>query len=563
MGNQANFLQSLGWAVLNSLWQLALLWVLYQLLTAIFRKTSAAAKSLLAASLLIAGFAWFIYTFVTLFAAGVAAPYQGSGFLFTDSGEELSRWLQRTLPIASIVYLVLLVLPLLRFMRNYRYVQVIRKFGLSRMQADWRLFVKKTAAQMGIKRPVLTWVSELVSSPVTIGFWKPVILVPLAAINHLTPTQLEAVLLHELSHIRRKDYLINLIINLVQTILYFNPFVKAFVKIVEREREKSCDEMVLQFQYDSHEYASALLTLEKAGRQQTTFLMAAQGKKNDLLHRIETIMGVKQKPVITFNKLAGMLAGLLCVIALNAVLIISRPAESNSSQAYAGALSPHELLLPDHETAGTTRTEAVTDDKEVTEQASEPAPSNNDPLNPVLELQSVPAGLDPAILQASLDLARLQTELSEEQEMQVKQAIEASKKVIEDAKWKSVEKEIADVFSRQEKERLRAVYEKELSKVDWKIWEDKLRQAYDNVNWEKVNEQLNNAVSLVRIDSLQRVYADAIARIETATDEMTKLDESGIPDTDITVKDLERKKQELLKLNKYLKGVRNKRIVRL
>ncbi|MBL7733665.1 MAG: hypothetical protein JNM88_21020, partial [Chitinophagaceae bacterium] len=64
-------------------------------------------------------------------------------------------------------------------------------------------------------------------------------------------------------------------------------------------------------------------------------------------------------------------------------------------------------------------------------------------------------------------------------------------------------------------------------------------------------------------DSLQRVYADAIARIETATDEMTKLDESGIPDTDITVKDLERKKQELLKLNKYLKGVRNKRIVRL
>ena len=106
------------------------------------------------------------------------------------------------------------------------------------------MFVKNLAAQMGIKKPVHVWISELVCSPVTIGYLKPIILVPLAAINHLTTQQLEAVLLHELSHIKRYDYLINLIINFIQTILYFNPLVKAFVKIIEREREKSCDEMV-------------------------------------------------------------------------------------------------------------------------------------------------------------------------------------------------------------------------------------------------------------------------------------------------------------------------------
>ncbi|MBL7749212.1 MAG: M56 family metallopeptidase, partial [Chitinophagaceae bacterium] len=321
MTGQANFLQSLGWAVLNSLWQLALLWVLYQVLTAVFKKISPATKSLLAAGLLISGFAWFMYTFITVLIAGPAhTDTLTAGIVAASANNELSTWLQQSLPVASVIYLILLLLPVLRFMRNYRYVQVIRQYGRSKLQVDWRMFVQRTAAQMGIRKKVNAWVSELVSSPVTIGFLKPVILVPLAAINHLSPQQLEAVLLHELSHIKRSDYLVNLIINFIQTILYFNPFVKAFVKIVEREREKSCDEMVLQFQYDSHDYASALLTLEKASQVQKPFAMAAAGKKNDLLHRIETIMGVQPKPSLSFNKLAGLFAGLLCIIALNALL---------------------------------------------------------------------------------------------------------------------------------------------------------------------------------------------------------------------------------------------------
>ena len=84
--------------------------------------------------------------------------------------------------------------------------------------------------------------------------------------------------------IKRFDYLINLLINAIQTILYFNPFVKAFIKITETEREKSCDEMVIQFQYNSLEYASALLELEKVNHSQRLLALSAAGNKNDLLH---------------------------------------------------------------------------------------------------------------------------------------------------------------------------------------------------------------------------------------------------------------------------------------
>ena len=316
-GIQLHLLQSLGWAVLNSLWQMALLWVIYMIVIAISKNLKNSSKSILASGLLFAGFLWFVYTFIIVYNKIITGEAVGESVTISSG---TYSWLLQSLPFISVAYLLLLTLPVLRFIRNYRYVQVIRKYGLTKINVDWKIFVRNVAARMGIKKPVQIWVSEFVSSPVTIGFLKPVILVPLAAISHLTPHQLEAVLLHELAHIRRYDYLVNLLINFIQTILYFNPFVKAFVKIVEREREKSCDEMVLQFQYDSHQYASALLLLEKTNYQQKALIISAGGNKNDLLHRIETIIGIQKKQTLSANKIAGLLSAIICILALNLLL---------------------------------------------------------------------------------------------------------------------------------------------------------------------------------------------------------------------------------------------------
>ena len=204
---------------------MALLWVIYQVITGLINSSRSSFRSSLASLLLITGFALFVYTFISFYSNHSSnQAILTASFLDTEENYQLSNWLQRILPVASVFYLILLIIPVSHFIRNYRYVQVIRQYGLTKVDVQWRMFVKKVADRMGIKKPVHIWVSELVSSPVTIGFLKPVILVPLAAINHLSAQQMEAVLLHELSHIRRYDYLINLIINFIQTILYFNPF---------------------------------------------------------------------------------------------------------------------------------------------------------------------------------------------------------------------------------------------------------------------------------------------------------------------------------------------------
>ncbi|HKZ65843.1 MAG TPA: M56 family metallopeptidase, partial [Chitinophagaceae bacterium] len=474
---QSNFLQALGWAVLNSMWQMALLWVVYQLVTAISRTTKSSQKSTLATCLLFAGFAWFVFTFFVILADTSSAHTGYSVFTTINSNQEVNTWLYTMLPIASIIYLVLLVLPLLNFIRNYRYVQAIRQYGISKADVQWRMFVQKISVQMSIAKPVHVWMSEFVTSPVTIGYLKPIILLPVAAINHLSTQQIEAVLLHELSHIKRFDFLINLITRAIQTILYFNPFVKAFTRIIEREREKNCDEIVLQFQYEPHGYASALLALEKASHTSYALAVAASGgKQNDLLTRIESIMGIRKKPVFSFNKLAGIVAALLCFISLNALLLLSKPGETNITPGLLTDLTgPFNLFSPGKIVKETVP--AVIPDTRI-EIVSAPVINYSSPAKEVI-IKETPSALVPKKINVKLEvssqpinnlpfvnvnfLENIIPELGMEQEEQVKEALVASKKVMTEDQWKVVEKSIADAMTLQEKEQLKAEYKKALS----------------------------------------------------------------------------------------------------
>ncbi len=573
--NQSNFLQALGWAVLNSLWQMALLWVVYQLITAVLKTVRSSQKSLLAALLAIGGFTWFLLTLASILYKTENVVIGSAGLINLDGNEQLNDWLFRTLPIASLLYLILLIFPLLQFVRNYRYVNVIRNYGLTKAAVEWRMFVRKVAAQMGIKKPVHIWVSDLVTSPVTIGYIKPVILVPLAAINQLSTQQLEAVILHELAHIRRFDYLLNLILKFVQSILYFNPFVKAFVKIVEREREKSCDEMVMQFQYDPYGYASALLELEKVNHLPKTLAVAAGGKKNDLLHRVEWIMGVNKQPVFSFNKLAGVLAGLLCLITFNALLILSKPVNkiNNSIAATTSSLSsPFYLFMDDDkkaeavnaaETAATIVNNIEPYIKQIAASIDEKEAARIDKELEGLGEKIEHAIANPFAVAATHFAAPEAPELKNYQEEQVKEAIDASKRVLQEKEWEEVEKNIAEVFTQQQKEALKAEYLKKINKVDWKKWENELRLAYNKVNWEQVNAQLANAVTNIRIDSLQHVYNKAMMNLSVVERQLSRDSLAGIPDSDITLEVIEQKKAEVSKALNQLRGIKTKKIVRL
>lgn len=329
--SQSAFLQALGYAIANSLWQAALLWLMAAVCNGLV-KLPAQVKYKVALAAQFGAFVWFVITLQFYYVKcseainqlGYSGLTNANALVLHPGMHSFSSVLltlilkaEMLLPYLSVAYMCLLTFLAVRWVRGYRETQLIKHTGLQKIDIEWRLFIKKVADHIGIKKQVRIYVSALVKSPLTLGFLKPVILVPLASINSLTTYQLEAVLLHELAHIKRADYLINIIQTIIETALFFNPFTQLLSKMIRRERENSCDDWVLQFQYDASAYAEALLRIAYLQHAPALAMNAAAGKENDLLWRVKRMLNQQQKTFQYRNRLVAllMITGILTSVA--------------------------------------------------------------------------------------------------------------------------------------------------------------------------------------------------------------------------------------------------------
>jgi beta-lactamase regulating signal transducer with metallopeptidase domain len=300
---QSAFLQSLGWAIANSIWQAGIFWILYHSAISSYTNASSKLKNNISTVFLFGSFLWFLVTFFNKFVYSekLSASLPQQLFISADSNsthtvlnsQNVIKAFSYSLPYLSVAYLFLLLIFTVKLINSYCNTISIRNHGLQKPTVEWRLFVDKVTRSMDITKKIRLWFSNHVDVPATIGFIKPVILIPIASLNQLTADQLEAIILHELSHIKRNDYALNLFISLVETILFFNPFVVLLCKIIKKERENCCDDFVLQYKYDRHSYASALLSLEKSRIQNQYLALTATSGKKQLLFRIKRIMEFK------------------------------------------------------------------------------------------------------------------------------------------------------------------------------------------------------------------------------------------------------------------------------
>jgi beta-lactamase regulating signal transducer with metallopeptidase domain len=327
------FLYALGWAIANSLWQMALLWLVYQLFFGISKKNKPVSRHLASTILLFAGFTWFTVTFISRFIELrsvrkylVSLPaldetgksIQDQLFQSALNLEAIVSVIEKYLPYLSAAYLVILILLSFRLLNAFAYSQRLKTDQLFSIDIHWQKFVQELVQRLGITRKVKIYLSGLIDVPATMGFIKPVILLPLATFNHLSISQVEAVILHEMAHIRRYDYLVNLLVTAVETILFFNPFTQLLSKSLKKEREMCCDDFVVRFQHDPHNYAAALLSLEKMRLGNSARLaIAATGNKDQLLSRVKRILNVKSKNLNYGQKLLALLlvAGFISSVA--------------------------------------------------------------------------------------------------------------------------------------------------------------------------------------------------------------------------------------------------------
>ncbi len=344
---QSAFLQALGKAIADSIWQMGLLFLLYQLLVFVLRIKQATVKNFISTVFALGGFAWFI--------SGIAIRWQQqlqhktsiiisegnlnnsllSSFTKDNRWELFFNWLdykiQFVLPYLSIAYLFVLLWFGMKLIVQLQAANSLRYKGLSDVNDDMQEFFAYLVETMGLQRHVQLYISKQIDIPATLGFLKPIVLLPATAVTHLTAAQLEAVLLHELAHIKRNDYFWNLLLSVSETMLFFNPFALLLIGIARRERENSCDDHVMNFQQNAAVYAEALLNVEKARIQNPQLVMALGDNKHHLMDRVKRILNMPAEK----NKISTRLLALLLftvVFALMGWLIKERQPVKETKQ---------------------------------------------------------------------------------------------------------------------------------------------------------------------------------------------------------------------------------------
>lgn len=270
--------------LLHSLWQSALLMGIYFILDKSIPRNHPIVKRniiyLLLTGQLLAGVVTFLFIYNDTVAFDLILP---DAVLSAENKD----WLLYASPWFIAGYFAIVLAKATRLSVNWYRFRTVYKASLSKPSIDLRMFTALKAMEFGIKRKVSIWFSEAVNSPVTFSFFKPVILLPVALINNLSVEETEALIIHELTHIRNNDYLLNWLLVITETIFFFNPFILAMGRHIRMEREKQCDVNVLQFRYPPITYAESLLKAAYLKNGNNRLYLTAASSKNELLQRIE------------------------------------------------------------------------------------------------------------------------------------------------------------------------------------------------------------------------------------------------------------------------------------
>ena len=286
--------ERLGWTLLHFLWQGLAIAVLYAAVRALLARTASvhtqyALACAALAAMACAPAATFLY--LTAGAPGnVAAAAIATSAAPLPASITTAAWN----PPGVLAWIVMAWLAgaaffSLRLLGGCWSASRLRRAGTRPAPAEWQRVLDRLARPLGVARPVRLLVSSLVETPTVVGWLRPLVLAPVGALTGLAPEHVEALLAHELAHIRRHDYAINVLQGVVEAILFYHPAVWWLSRRIRMERELCCDDLAVAASASVLTYAAALAELERCRPSRTAPALAANG--GSLALRIRRILG--------------------------------------------------------------------------------------------------------------------------------------------------------------------------------------------------------------------------------------------------------------------------------
>ena len=320
---------ALGWTLLHSIWQ----GLIILLLVAIFLRWIPTLHSATRYAIACSGLVLFVVatltTFIYLHHGTTNLAHERSGIPGVNYisnpviqlpsstwALDVSSAIQKIMPLVLMGWMAGFLFFTLRLSSGVFYSYRLRSESTP-IDNEWYAYIQNISQKLGINRVISLAESAAINAPIVIGYFNPLIVIPVGMLTGLTPEQLETIFLHELAHIKRHDYLINFIQSVIETVFFFNPFVWKLSDIIRREREYCCDDVVVRQHGGVKAYAYALTQLAERRLAPHTFALSLAEDKNQLLNRIRRIMENSVKNCSGKSRLMIpailLFAGLLCI----------------------------------------------------------------------------------------------------------------------------------------------------------------------------------------------------------------------------------------------------------
>lgn len=317
-------LQAICRTFLHSIWQGMIAAALAGIILWATRRSSARTRYNLLGSLLLLTLLASCITFYTELrpTAAAIADITGtdivaaSAVLPSHPGEQVINYINTHADWLMMIWALVFLLKCFRLSGGFYHIYRIRRVHIQPVPTAWEDTLKRLSHSLKIRKAVQLLESGIAKTPLTIGFFKPVIFLPLGLLAQLPADQVETILLHELAHIRRRDYFLNILQSFAETIFFFNP---AFLWISARlreEREACCDDVVVAHTPHKATYFHALVAFEEQTALGTSLQIGLGSTRNHLLHRVKRMLTRENKKLSLMEKIS-LIFGLIAITAFS------------------------------------------------------------------------------------------------------------------------------------------------------------------------------------------------------------------------------------------------------
>jgi bla regulator protein BlaR1 len=357
-----SLVQKIGLTLLHSLWQGLILAILAGLILLLTRKVNSGLRY------------WLFVGLIGLFTIGVGITFylqvdQNAGLpvsenrILSNSSQQVIRSASKPEQVGSfltngvtfftqhsstivLIWLLVLAIKSVQFVTNLYQLNYLKRSQTFPIGQHWENRMKALAGQLRITRTIRIIQSGLVRTPVVLGHFKPVILIPLGLITAIPPEELEMMLLHELAHIKRLDFMVNLLQHLLELLFFFNPALLWVSSLIRAEREACCDDLVLLHAGSKRKYIHALLSFREYQLEESNYSLAF-ANKSGLLQRVERLVSKKNTTLNLSEKVVLSIAVLLiCTISLLYAQPVLKPQKPSFSGPNKTAGSAKKELKP-------------------------------------------------------------------------------------------------------------------------------------------------------------------------------------------------------------------------